>query len=73
MKTAGGFAIADLGYAKTISVGNAEADGVSLAVIRGASDTFGGRLDGLLGMSYLARFNVHLSPDGVELTAIPLR
>jgi aspartyl protease family protein len=72
MKTAGGTALADLGYASTISVGNAEAEGVAVAVIRG-NDPFGGHLDGLLGMSFLARFNLRLSQDGIELTAIPLR
>ena len=73
MKTAGGTALADLGYASTISVGNAEAEGVAVAVIRGSNDPFGGHLDGLLGMSFLARFNLRLSQDGIELTAIPLR
>ncbi len=73
MKTVGGTALADLGYANTISVGNAEAQGVAVAVIRGSNDPFGGHLDGLLGMSFLARFNLRLSQDGIELTAIPLR
>jgi predicted aspartyl protease len=73
MKTVGGAVFADLGYATTISVGNAEAQGVAVAVIRGANDPFGRQLDGLLGMSFLARFNLRLSPDGIELTAIPLR
>jgi aspartyl protease family protein len=73
MTTVGGTAVADLGYATTISVGNAEAQGVPVAVIRCRSDPFGGRLDGLLGMSFLARFKVILSQDGIELTAIPLR
>jgi tetratricopeptide (TPR) repeat protein len=73
MKTAGGIAIADLGNANKISVGNAGADGVTVAIIRGSSDPFGGHLDGLLGMSFLARFNLHMSPDGIDLTVIPLR
>ena len=73
MKTVGGKTLGDLGYANKISVGNAEAQGVAVAVIRGSSDPFGRRLDGLLGMSFLARFNVRLSQDGIALTAIPLR
>jgi clan AA aspartic protease (TIGR02281 family) len=72
IKTVGGITNADLGYATTVSVGNAEARSVAVAVIRGA-DPFGGRLDGLLGMSFLARFKVGLSQDGIDLTAIPLR
>ncbi len=73
MQTAGGTALADLGYANTISVGNAEAEGVTTAVIRGSNDPFGRHLDGLLGMSFLARFNLKTSQDGIELAAIPLR
>lgn len=73
IKTVGGTASATLGYANTVSVGKAEAQGVSVAVIRGAVDPFGARLDGLLGMSFLARFKVELSQNSLELTAIPLR
>jgi predicted aspartyl protease len=68
----GGTATADLGYARTVSVGKAEAEGVAVTVIRGSAELFGG-LDGLLGMSFLARFNVTLSQNGGELSAIPLR
>jgi aspartyl protease family protein len=70
--TVGGSALADLGYASTISVGKAQAQGVPVAVIQGASDPFGARLDGLLGMSFLARFSVSVSQNTIELTAIPL-
>jgi clan AA aspartic protease (TIGR02281 family) len=73
IKTVGGITSADLGYARTVSVGKAEAQGVPVAVVRGAMDPFGGQLDGLLGMSFLARFRVSLSQNTVELTAIPLR
>jgi predicted aspartyl protease len=73
LKTAGGTALADLGYADTISVGNAEAQGIAVAIIRGSDDPFGGHLDGLLGMSFLSRFNLQLSRDSIDLTAIPLR
>jgi clan AA aspartic protease (TIGR02281 family) len=73
IKTVGGNATADLGYASTISVGKAEAQGVEVAVVRGAVDPFGAQLDGLLGMSFLARFKVSLSPNAIELAAIPLK
>jgi aspartyl protease family protein len=73
IKTVGGVTVADLGYADKVSVGNAEAQGVAIAVIRGANDPFGGQLDGLLGMSFLARFDVRLSQNGIELRAIPLQ
>jgi predicted aspartyl protease len=73
LKTVGGSALADLGYADTVMVGNAVAHGVPIAVIRSSNDPFGNRLDGLLGMSFLARFNTRLSQDFIELTPIPLR
>jgi predicted aspartyl protease len=73
IKTVGGSGFADLGYASTISVGKAQAQGIPVAVIRGAADPFGARLDGLLGMSFLARFSVNVSQNSIELTAIPIR
>jgi aspartyl protease family protein len=73
MKTVGGSAFADLAYATTVAVGKAEAKGVPVAVIRGAPDPFGNRLDGLLGMSFLARFRLNISQNSIDLTALPLR
>lgn len=73
MKTVGGKALAEIGYANSVSVGKAEALGVITAVLRDDSNPFGNRVDGLLGMSFLSRFNVKLSPTAIELTAIPLR
>jgi tetratricopeptide (TPR) repeat protein len=73
MKTVGGKALAEIGYANSVSVGKAEALGVVTAVLRDDSNPFGNRVDGLLGMSFLSRFNIKLSPTAIELTAIPLR
>jgi aspartyl protease family protein len=73
MKTVGGSAVADLAYASAIAVDKAEAQGVVVAVIRGAPDPFGGRLDGLLGMSFIARFKLNVSQGTIEFTALPLR
>jgi clan AA aspartic protease (TIGR02281 family) len=73
MKTAGGKALADVGYANSISAGKAVAVGVTTAVMRDDGDPFGKGVDGLLGMSFLSRFNVRLSPTGVEMAATPLR
>lgn len=73
MKTVGGIGIAEIAYAGTVAVGAAEAFDVVVAVMRGRADPFGSRLDGLLGMSYLARFKVNLSQNGIELASIPLR
>jgi gag-polyprotein putative aspartyl protease len=73
MKTVGGKALADIGYADSVSVGKAEALGVIVAVLREDSNPFANGVDGLLGMSFLSRFNVILSPTELELNAIPLR
>ena len=72
MKTVAGTTIADIGYASTVAVGQAEAQGVVVAVVS-TDDPFGNRLDGLLGMSYLARFTLSVSQSGIELKPIPLR
>ena len=60
LKTVGGVVSAYLSHNNKVTVGSADAQGVSVAVIRGAVDPFGGRLDGLLGMSFLARFKATL-------------
>jgi aspartyl protease family protein len=73
MKTVGGSSVADVGYATSVAVGGAEAFGVVVAVMPPGADPFGNRMDGLLGMSFLARFRVSLSQNGVELAPIPLR
>ena len=73
MKTVGGKVLAEIGYANSVSVGKAEALGVVTAVHRDDSNPFGNRVDGLLGMSFLSRFNIKLSPTAIELNAIPLR
>jgi len=53
MKTVWGVSKAEIGHAGTIAVGRAEAFDVVVAVMQAGPDPFGGRLDGLLGMSYL--------------------
>jgi clan AA aspartic protease (TIGR02281 family) len=71
IKTVGGTAQAILGTATTVAVRNAEAHAVTVAVIQDSRDPFGPRIDGLLGMSFLARFNMRISANGIELTAAP--
>ena len=73
LKTVGGVVSTYLSHNNKVTVGSADAQGVSVAVIRGAVDPFGTRLDGLLGMSFLARFKVTITQSGLELKAIPLR
>jgi tetratricopeptide (TPR) repeat protein len=73
MKTVGGKTLAEIGYANSVSVGKAEAKSVVTAVHHEDSNPFGNRVDGLLGMSFLSRFNIKLSPTAIELSAIGLR
>ena len=73
IKTVSGMVSADLSYASIVSVGKAEAQGVPVAVIGGTTSPFGPRTDGLLGMSFLARFKLNVSQDAIELVATPLR
>jgi tetratricopeptide (TPR) repeat protein len=73
VKTVGGTTSVDTGYAESVSIGKAEARGVVVAMHRGNESPFGDKIDGLLGMSFLSRFNVSISPEAIELRAIPLR
>jgi aspartyl protease family protein len=70
MKTVGGTVQATLGTASAVAVGSAEARSVTVAVIQDSRDPFGARIDGLLGMSFLARFSTRIGPKGIELTAV---
>jgi tetratricopeptide (TPR) repeat protein len=73
MKTVGGTALADIGYAAKIAVGKAEASGVVVAGNRDSAKPFGDRVDGLLGMSFLARFQINISPTAIDISSIPIR
>jgi clan AA aspartic protease (TIGR02281 family) len=73
LKTVGGTVVAESRYANSVRVDKAEARGVVIAVDRNSATPFGDKIDGLLGMSFLARFNLTVSPTGIELTPIPLR
>jgi tetratricopeptide (TPR) repeat protein len=73
MKTVGGTALAEIGSANIVRVDKAEARGVVVAVNKSTAAPFGDRIDGLLGMSFLARFNLSLSQSRIELAPIPLR
>lgn len=67
VKTVGGRMQQASGYAQTIRVGDATAANVPLLIAIGSKDTFGPGIDGLLGMTYLSRFEVKLSPGLFEL------
>jgi predicted aspartyl protease len=72
LQTAGGKLVVALGHANSVAVGKAEAANVIVGISRSGENPFGSRIDGLLGMTFLSRFNVSLRPNGMELTAISL-
>lgn len=55
------------GYAQLVQVGNASATSVPLSVSTGNDTAFGQQVDGLLGMTFLARFTVSLSGGVLDL------
>jgi tetratricopeptide (TPR) repeat protein len=67
MTVVGGTVQVTLGTASAVVVGNAEARNVTVAVVQDSREPFGARIDGLLGMSFLARFDMRLTPNGIEL------
>jgi clan AA aspartic protease (TIGR02281 family) len=72
MKTVSGITKADIANADKVAVGQAQAQGVVVAVLP-MEDPLGNNLDGLLGMSFLARFSLNVSQSGIELKALPLQ
>ncbi|MBV8839262.1 MAG: retroviral-like aspartic protease family protein, partial [Alphaproteobacteria bacterium] len=68
VKTAGGSMKQATGYAQSVAVGSAIAANVPLLIAVGSTDAFGREIDGLLGMTFLSRFNVAISSGLLELT-----
>lgn len=60
------------GYAQLVQVGNATASNVPLSVSTGNDSAYGPQIDGLLGMTFLARFTTTLSGGVLELKPRPL-
>ena len=65
--TANGIADARRGRAKTIRLRTLESSDVPLVVHANPKENFGGRFDGLLGMSFLSRFNVSMDAKSVRI------
>jgi len=61
LRTANGLTDAMLTTSKTVTLGTAEAAGVSVAIVKGTP--FGPKIDGLLGQSFLSQFEVNFQPD----------
>jgi predicted aspartyl protease len=67
VKVVGGLLKQATGYAQTLQVGGATAANVPVLIAIGSKDAFGPGIDGLLGMSFLSRYTVALSPGLLEL------
>lgn len=67
LQTANGQITADLGIANSVKLGHAQARKVPLVV---QESSLGKGVDGLLGMSFLARFNVTVTDKELQLKAM---
>ncbi len=67
VKVVGGLVKQATGYAQTLQVAEATAANVPLLIAVGSKDAFGPGIDGLLGMTFLSRYTVALSPGLLEL------
>jgi clan AA aspartic protease (TIGR02281 family) len=67
VKVVGGLSKQATGYAQTLQVAEATAANVPVLIAIGSKDAFGRGIDGLLGMSFLSRYTVALSPGLLEL------
>jgi len=67
VKVVGGQMKQATGYAQSIQVGEATAANVPVLIAVGSKDAFGTEIDGLLGMSFLSRYSVAMSPGLLEL------
>jgi clan AA aspartic protease (TIGR02281 family) len=67
LHTANGIADGKLGRASTIQLRSLQAKDVPVVVEDDAKATFGNGVDGLLGMSFLSRFNVTIDPRTVRI------
>ena len=67
VKTVGGRMKQAAGYAQTIQVADATAASVPILIAINSKDAFGAGIDGLLGMTFLSRFNATISPGLFEL------
>lgn len=66
MHTANGAAEAALVTAKTVKLGSVQANNVAVAIIE---KPIGAGVDGLLGMSFLARFDVTINETGITIAS----
>ena len=71
LRTANGLTVGRVAVADTISVQDAKANRVTVVTLTGSRDQLGTEIDGLLGLSFLARFEMHVAKGVWTLTARP--
>jgi clan AA aspartic protease (TIGR02281 family) len=69
LNTANGIALAHRGLAKTVKLRSLQAQSVAIVVQEDRKGTYGEGIDGLLGMSFLSRFQLVLDGQSVQLSA----
>jgi clan AA aspartic protease (TIGR02281 family) len=69
LSTANGITEGKRGRAKSIQLKSVRSSDVPLVVQNDQKGTYGDDIDGLLGMSFLSRFNVTISRDTVRITS----
>jgi clan AA aspartic protease (TIGR02281 family) len=69
LSTANGITEGKRGRAKTVQLKTVRSSDVPLVVQNDQKGTYGDDIDGLLGMSFLSRFNVAISRDTVRITS----
>ncbi len=67
LSTANGFTDGKRGRARTMQLKSVKADDVPLIVQKDQKGNYGDGTDGLLGMSFLSRFNVTITPDKIRV------
>lgn len=68
VSTANGIAVAKRGRARRVALKSLTADDVSILVQNDKEGSYGDKVDGLLGLSFLSRFIVHVDQSSVQLT-----
>lgn len=69
LSTANGITEGKRGRAKTVQLKSIRSNDVPLVVQNDQKGTYGDDIDGLLGMSFLSRFNVTIARDTVRITS----
>lgn len=68
LQTANGLSFGSVAVAQQVGVQNAKAQDVTVVIMGNGNSPLGKKLDGLLGLSFLARFDIKIGKDALTLT-----